>query len=382
MYQPPEFIYMPVPKVVQVERTAGKDGVVQPFKTGRNFNESIRQFKESLKREGKLECDDRWKKDLTPEPRDPQMAKQFASVSARIGTFRSPRNLERLCITDTAKALKPYRAPRSMRKTVNIFDIKNKIQKEDDNHNIILEFMSAADAQTKRQIREFNELADDFSARERYVSKTFDIRHEEPTNHAQLSSELITSLMSQNHVEKVDPQSKLGAGKRKKKVLEAKVEELLLEQLDRSKVRKKFEKMTSLLGVTTRQYNAIVKFERFYTSRKNQGMNQLDKMSDIVLAKELFACWDEKRLGHIQAETLAENLISVGLAMSYQQVLKLIQALTFQKGQAQGNQESISLKEFVKIFEHDLFGERATQLIKRECFAEYQRQQKENEATK
>ena len=148
---------------------------------------------------------------------------------------------------------------------------------------------------------------------------------------------------------------------------------MLLEQLDKSKVKKKFEKMTSLLGVTTRQYNAIVKFERFYKSRQNKGMNQLEKMSDIVLAKELFACWDDKRLGHIKAETLAENLISVGLAMSYQQVLKLIQALTFQKGQTQGSSESISLKEFVKIFEHDLFGERATQLIKKECFLKYQR---------
>ena len=45
--------------------------------------------------------------------------------------------------------------------------------------------------------------------------------------------------------------------KRKKKKLEGKVEEFLLKQLEKSKIKKPFEKMTNLLGVTTTQYMAI-----------------------------------------------------------------------------------------------------------------------------
>jgi hypothetical protein len=42
----------------------------------------------------------------------------------------------------------------------------------------------------------------------------------------------------------------------------------------------------------------------------------MEKNKDIVLAKELFSCWDEKRIGTINIDTLAENLISFGLSMS------------------------------------------------------------------
>jgi len=34
------------------------------------------------------------------------------------------------------------------------------------------------------------------------------------------------------------------------------------------------------------------------------------------MAKELFSCWDEKRIGSIKIDNLAENLISFGLSMS------------------------------------------------------------------
>ncbi len=65
-------------------------------------------------------------------------------------------------------------------------------------------------------------------------------------------------------------------------------------------------------------------FEKYYLSRKNLGIEQMEKNQDLVVAKELFACWDQKRFGHISIDTLAENLISFGLALSKDQTVKLI----------------------------------------------------------
>lgn len=60
--------------------------------------------------------------------------------------------------------------------------------------------------------------------------------------------------------------------KRKKIEFEPKVEEMLIKQLDESKIKKKFECMTSLLGINNRQYLAMVNFENFYKNRKNHGL--------------------------------------------------------------------------------------------------------------
>jgi len=57
-------------------------------------------------------------------------------------------------------------------------------------------------------------------------------------------------------------------------------------------------------------------------------LGQIEKNNDLVLAKELFACWDKKRLGHITIEEMAEELISFGLAANRDMVVKLIQTVT------------------------------------------------------
>ena len=41
------------------------------------------------------------------------------------------------------------------------------------------------------------------------------------------------------------------------KKLDPKMEELLIEEMEKSKIKKKFEKITHILGVNTRQYVAI-----------------------------------------------------------------------------------------------------------------------------
>lgn len=86
--------------------------------------------------------------------------------------------------------------------------------------------------------------------------------------------------------------------------------------------------MTSLLGINNTQYLAMVNFEQFYKNRKNHGLEQVDKNKDLVIGKELFACWDVDRRGRIEVKALAENLISFGLSMSLEQVIELVSALT------------------------------------------------------
>jgi hypothetical protein len=53
----------------------------------------------------------------------------------------------------------------------------------------------------------------------------------------------------------------------------------------------------------------------------------MEKNSHLVLAQELFTCWDTSRLGHIPLDVLSENLISFGLAMSKAQVIRLLAQL-------------------------------------------------------
>ena len=57
----------------------------------------------------------------------------------------------------------------------------------------------------------------------------------------------------------------------------------------------------------------------------------MEKNQDVVIAKELFACWDKSRLGHVSAQVMAENLISFGLAMTTEQVMKLVRMLKSSK---------------------------------------------------
>ena len=63
------------------------------------------------------------------------------------------------------------------------------------------------------------------------------------------------------------------------------------------------------------------------------GVVQMEKNQDIILAQELFTAWDIHRRGYIEMNVMAENLISFGLAMSKNEVIKLmIQLIEGQKG--------------------------------------------------
>lgn len=100
-----------------------------------------------------------------------------------------------------------------------------------------------------------------------------------------------------------------------------------LAALEEAGKRKKYEKITSLLGVTNQQYLTILYFENYYRSRKNQGLRSIEKNQDVVLAKNLFQVWDTKRDGFIKQDTLVSNLIALGLAGSKGQVMRLVSLL-------------------------------------------------------
>jgi Ca2+-binding EF-hand superfamily protein len=246
--------------------------------------------------------------------------------------------------------------------------IHERIRKEIEENIIRADAEGDGDAQEQqRQAARFKELNSDFNDFERYVGKHHDVALEAPENAAECNKELVNKLMAENVIIVENPNSIIQERKKKKKV-ESKVEEIMLRQLEQSKIKKRFERMTTLLGITNRQYLALQSFERYYKTRQNYGLEQMEKNQDMVLGKELFACWDPERRGRIGVQDLAENLISFGLSMSLEQVVDLIKALLFKKG-AQGAQqvEEITMKEFIKIFERDPFGEKATEIIKGEC---------------
>ena len=63
-------------------------------------------------------------------------------------------------------------------------------------------------------------------------------------------------------------------------------------------------------------------------------------------------------------EELAEQLISFGLSVSKQQVVKLLQAIMVRRGKVNNNIVEITLREFLKIFERDPFGDKVVGSIK------------------
>ena len=199
-----------------------------------------------------------------------------------------------------------------------ILVIHNKIQKEIEDNLIRAEGDRDMDAaENARQVDRFKELDQDHKSYDRYVTKRFDKTKEEPPQAAEYNQELVTKLMTDNVIIEENPNS-LIQERQKKKKMEAKVEEILLRQLEQSLIKKRFERMTSLLGISNKQYLALQSFESFYKSRKNCGLEQMEKNQELGLGKELFACWDPERRGRIEIGDLAENLISFGLSMSRQ----------------------------------------------------------------
>ena len=138
-----------------------------------------------------------------------------------------------------------------------------------------------------------------------------------------MNDALVNKLMKDNIVIKEDP-SKPAKKEKEKPQLEDKVMQMLVEQIKESKAKRDFERTPALLGMTNEQFLASQEFNNYYRVHQNEGLEQIDKNKDLMLAKDLFACWDKKRFGHISIEQLSEELISFGMAVDEEQVVKLI----------------------------------------------------------
>ena len=113
-----------------------------------------------------------------------------------------------------------------------ILVIHNKIQKEIEDNLIRAEGDRDMDAaENARQVDRFKELDQDHKSYDRYVSKRFDKTKEEPPQAAEYNQELVTKLMTDNVIIEENPNS-LIQERQKKKKMEAKVEEILLRQLE------------------------------------------------------------------------------------------------------------------------------------------------------
>lgn len=105
-----------------------------------------------------------------------------------------------------------------------------------------------------------------------------------------MNKELIDTLMQVNIIIKENPNQ---VSKKKFKIkIEEKILDILIQQMEGEKIKKPFEKMTSHLGISKTQYIAILHFEEFYKSRKNAGLNLIEKNASLAMAKQLFTCWD------------------------------------------------------------------------------------------
>ena len=126
--------------------------------------------------------------------------------------------------------------------------LHNKISKEIEDNKIRAE---GDGAENTRQVERFKEFDQDHKSYERYVNKRFDKTKDAPDEEADYNKELVTKLMTDNVIIEEDPNSIIQARQKKKK-MEKKVEDILLRQLEQSQIKKRFERMTTLLGISNK----------------------------------------------------------------------------------------------------------------------------------
>lgn len=104
-------------------------------------------------------------------------------------------------------------------------------------------------------------------------------------------------------------------------------------------------------------------------SRKNAGLEILEKQKDIAFAKEIFNAWDVSKKRYLTFQEITNHLIGLGLADNRQFVQRLLVSIKQKRQKEQVKDEEIellTLKQFMKVFEFDKFGERACQTIRSE----------------
>lgn len=107
--------------------------------------------------------------------------------------------------------------------------------------------------------------------------------------------------------------------------------------------------------------------ENWIGSRKNAGMKMLDKLKDMEFARQIFKAWDADKKGYLTAKEVSEQLVGLGLSIDINFAQRLLQTLRMEVSRinhAPQEIEVLTLKDFLKVFNYDNFGQRACQVIK------------------
>jgi len=148
------------------------------------------------------------------------------------------------------------------------------------------------------------------------------------------------------------------------------------------------DKVASLLGFTKRQLIIRRDTEHWIKSRKNAGMGLLGRMEEIDLARSIFKAWDVQERGYLTCTELNEYMITLGLATEAVFSHKLLSCIKAKKPKRRDprepaepqkteikkehplqivepyvNTELLTLKDFLKVFEFDKFGDKACALV-------------------
>lgn len=76
-------------------------------------------------------------------------------------------------------------------------------------------------------------------------------------------------------------------------------------------------------------------------------------IGEMDLAKEMFNLWDEKSIGQLSIDQIAEQLISLGLNRDKRNTQQLVRAL---KNKTSLSDDFLTLDEFMKCFNPDRLG--------------------------
>ena len=109
--------------------------------------------------------------------------------------------------------------------------------------------------------------------------------------------------------------------------------------------------------------------ENWIGSRKNAGLKVLDKIKDMEYATEIFKAWDTDKKGYLTAKEVAEQLVGLGLATDIALAQRLLQTLkmdAIRRDSYAQQIEVLTLKDFLKVFTYDNFGQRACDTIRAE----------------
>ena len=74
------------------------------------------------------------------------------------------------------------------------------------------------------------------------------------------------------------------------------------------------DKQKALYNMNDSQLVVRQKVTTWIMSRKNAGMQMLDKMKDMDFAKQIFKAWDTSQKGYLTAKEFTEQLCGLGLS--------------------------------------------------------------------